>query len=175
MIIAISIVIILLIYILTHKISVCIVNDGTWRVDIYFTLCTIPFKKTFKKGSSKSPESSDKKASKTMILRHALDALTHAELEIKRLYIPLITADDTAARAILAPLKYHSIICALLTLIRTRTKKLSINDNAITLIPDGQDILIDISITARLFRIILTYFAILLDKKYEKRKGVSAS
>ena len=159
----------LLFYLLTRKVRVSVIKDGTWRVDLHFTLFAIPFKKRLNKRKSKSEKKSDKKGSGGIIFRHVTDALAHAELEVRRLTVPMLPSKNDIAAAVTMPWKYHSVISALLALVHSRAKKLTVRDNAITLIPDSNEILIDASITIRLFHVILTYLAIKRDEKRMKR------
>ncbi len=167
---------ILLIYILTRNVRITVTKEHEWRVLLSCAFFNVPLKKKIdKSGKKKSPKKKNRqKSDGIVVLAHVLDALTHASLEINRLSLPMIIEKSDIATAALSRWRYSSFICAILALLRARARHLTVGDNAITLNSDG-DFFIDISITIRLFRIILTYLEIIHDKKNEKRTGVIAS
>lgn len=155
-------------YLVTRKVRVRVTKREKWRVELYFTLCKIQFYKSLLDGDKQKKSkqrSDDNKSKRKIIYRRIYDELRHVEIEINRLNVPELFVSYEPDQVFLSSIRHHATTCALLSLLNAKAKKLTVKDNAITLCSDGESDLLDVSITARLFRIISTLALIWLDKK----------
>ena len=165
------IILLFLAYILTRKVRVSITKEEKWRVELHFTLCKIRFDKLLNKNKSNKDKENDddKRFKRRLILHRIFKGLRHAELDVRKFNVPIYYCDTNPARAYLSQYKYHVLVAAVLSFLKSKVKKLTVRDNAITLCSDAQSDFLDVSIKARLFHTLSTLVLIWLDEKKMKR------
>lgn len=169
-----SLALVLCAFTLTRKTYVKIRKDDAWRVELHFTLSAIRFERTVAK--SDTPEEKKKKGrTPPSYYREVVHRLTElfevAELEIRRLFLPVGEGADLYGRRVTAPWRYHTAVSALIAYLDAKSEKLTIHDNAIILNPDDGRFSLDVTIKVRLFYILRTYLALRREKERLKRKG----
>ncbi len=158
-------------YILTRKVCVSITKKDNWRVELRFTLCKIKFDKLINKRDRKKSKgnNADNRLRRKIVLHRVFEGLRHAELEVRRLSVPIYFPYTDPARACLLQYRYHAIISTVLSFLKSKAKSLTVKDNAITLCSDLPPNFLDVRIKARLFHIISTLALIWHDEKKMKR------
>ena len=170
--ILILVILLILAYLGTRKVRVRVAKREKWRVELYFTLCKIRFHKSLfdqDKQEKKKQKSDDNKSKRRIIYKRIYDELRHVEIELDHLNVPALFVSSEPSKIFLSSIRQHATTCALLSLLNARAKKLTVKNNAITLCSDSESTFLDVSITARLFRIISTLALIWLDEKKMKR------
>ena len=162
----------LLCCLLFKQITVAIKKSDEWRVEIKFTLCTVHFSKIITRSKAQNEESSKKhrhrRAHRDSIIG-IIDIIKYAEVEIYEISIP-IRNDMSAQESATVPWRYHASLLTLTSFIHSLTTKLTIHDNAITLIPDIETFCIYITLKIRLFHILRALTAFVLEEKLMKRR-----
>lgn len=162
----------LLCLLIFKKITVNVKKSDAWRVEIQLTLCAARISRSIPTRTSRESDSTDSPPHRRRygaMISLAIDLLTYAEVEIRELSLPLAT-DMSAQRSATAPWRYHGALLALTSLLRSRARRLTIRDNAITLIPDGEKVNIDITLKIRLFHILRALIAFVFEEKLMKRR-----
>ena len=126
-----------------------IIYEGL-RVEITFTLFTLDLS-DFGGGEkrSRAPFSFYRGVVSTVI-----ELIERSEVMLERLAVPR-DAESLPERAVYtSPYKYHIVISALIAYIEAKAKKLNIRDNAVILIPDGdEELSLILTVRSRLYQV----------------------
>ena len=98
------------------------------------------------------------------LFKNISTALGYCEVEIRELSVPALN-DEIKTSSFTTPSRYRTAISAFLAYIETKSKKLTIKDNAINLIPDDKNnFRLNMSFKLPLFELIRTVRKIIHDK-----------
>ena len=112
-----------------------------------------------KKKKNEDPRDSRKK--REIILNSVFRLAEKGEIKINKLALPYFQTNGYFSPFFL-PIGYKAFVSTLLAYIETRTKKITLGEDALILSPDINNIQCDITIKTRLFRIIQTGFRYIL-------------
>ena len=147
----------ILFYFVTRIVWVRIIKGDIFKAEIHLPIFAIHLIKSDDSGDNKKqPDKQQDKPSALgyiRIITGIVEKIKDSKIEVKRVIIPIKT-DNFNKSAILRPIRQHAFICAFIAYLRTKTEKLIIEDNAITLSPDIGVIHFYITIKLRLYQLI---------------------
>ena len=142
-----------------------IIYEGV-RVEITFTLITLMLS-DFNDGSKQ-----DKKLSFSLyksIFTTIIDLLEQSEVELQRLAIP--HGQSSGNGEYTSTYKYHIGISTFIAYLEAKSKKLYIHDNAVILIPDGDERLsLIFTVKSRLFYVIRAIIALWHSQRKSRKR-----
>lgn len=166
----------LLAFIFTRESRVNIIKGDVWRVEIHFTLIAVYLIEREEKDSERKSKRKTARGTKTPISfyprlwRNISAVLDSCEVEIRELTVPALK-NEIARASFTSPSRYRTAISAFLAYIETKSKKLTIKDNAINLIPDDDNYFrLNISFKLPLFNLVRTVRKIIHDKRELKER-----
>jgi len=163
----------LLFILFTHKAKIRFIVYEGLRVEITFTLFTLDL--------SNFGNRSKKKRRPFSFYRNVLSTIIEfvegSEVELERLSVPRDESALEGRAEYTSPYRYHIAISALVAYLRGKAKKLNIRDNAVTLIPDGDEKLsLILTVKSRLYHVARAVARIwyhhIKSKRQEKRENV---
>lgn len=146
----------LLFYILTRVTWVRIIKGESFKAEIHLPIFSIHLIKRDDNGDNKKKTSEKDKPlffGYIRIITGVVARMKNAKIEVKKILLPVNT-EDFDKSAILRPLRQHALICAFIAYLRTKTEKLTLDDNAITLSPDIDVLHCYVTIKLRLYQLI---------------------
>ena len=138
---------------LTRIALVKIIKDDIWGVEIHFPLSAIAF---FQNDSDKKKNKKNKRKPKkptayyVSLIRRLLKLSEVSEVHISQLVLPVSKIEYASLEAT-RPWGYHTLISTMLAYLGSQSKKLTIDDNAIILNPDEENLKLNIIFKVRLF------------------------
>ena len=167
----------LIAFISTRETRVNVIKGDIWRVEIHFTLFALYLIERESKRDTEYEKRSRKKVKLPFsfyarLWRNIAAALDSCEVELRELKVPALK-NEIEASSFTSPYRYRTAISTLLAYIETKSKKLTVKDNAITLIPDDENYFhLNISFRLPLFNLIRTLRKILHDKRELKGRRI---
>ena len=165
-------VLLILCILLSKNITLAIEKRDEWRMEIRFTLLGARISKPLTRKRTQSKGTEKERSSRHRYgdyIRLITSIIEYSEVEIYKLSLPMRDGLSEQKSATV-PWRYHASLLTLLSFIRSRAKELTIHDNAITLIPDGEKVSVDITLKIRLFHIPRTLLAFAIRRKPMKRR-----
>ncbi len=161
---------------LTRHTYVKIKKNDVWRVELHFTLSAIHLEKTIVGKTDSDSKRTKKKKRRSAsyyraVFRRINELFEVAEVEINKLSVPSEDREDFDSRTMTRPWRYHTAISALLAYLRTKSEKLTVDDNAIILNPDTDRFSIDMTVKVRLYHLVRMYFSLRYGKDRLIRNG----
>ncbi|MBO5907513.1 MAG: hypothetical protein J6Q85_05140 [Clostridia bacterium] len=151
---------------LLSKSEVKILVSQDTRVEITFTLFSLELSDFGGKGDKKSPFSE-----KRRIFSRLLSLIEKSDITVKKLRLSRAGGDGFSPLGYTLPYGYHVAISALVAYIRGKAQRLNIDDNAIILIPDGNEpFSLTLLLRARLFYVLTCALGIYRDTKKSEKK-----
>ncbi|MBQ8528218.1 MAG: hypothetical protein IJ459_00625 [Clostridia bacterium] len=149
-----------------------IVFEGL-RVEITFTLFTLDLTDF---GSSKKKKRRPFSFYRDLISTIA-DFVEQSEVVLERLAVPRSPREPADRVAYTSPYRYHIAISSLIAYIEAKAKKLNVRDNAVILIPDGdEELSLILTVKSRLYQVARyaakIWYLHIKSKKQEERKYV---
>lgn len=154
----------LLLLIITETVETRIVKDETLNIEIHFVFLALCFRKR------EGRESVRLSARFYSRLFKRLSSLSRvSEIYVNSVLIPTDKSDLDGAFT--RPYRYTTAISAALAHLSSNAKKILLPDNVFTLVPDeGKPLSFSVTLKARLFYLIRTLLAILIDVKRTKKR-----
>ena len=147
----------LVFFIMTRTVWVRIIKGKDFKVEIHLPILAIHIVKKNDNGDKrKNPKSKDKKISYIgyfRIITGVVARLKNARIVIKKITLP-INDENFDKSSIIKPLRQHALICAFIAYLRTKTEKLTLEDNAISLSPDVTALQCYVTFKLRLYQLI---------------------
>lgn len=143
----------LLFFILTRKVWVRVIKEEKLRVQFHLPLLALHL---ISEDKSKQTESKDKKLSTRAYIRviaGTLARIGECELLIKRIILPC-KVGSFDGMALVRPFGYQGLIYAVIAYLKTKTQRLSLEDNAIISSPDVTRARYYITAKLRLYQLI---------------------
>lgn len=161
----------LLFFILTRKVWVTIIKDKTLKVEIHLPIFALHLTKS-NDGDKRKKSDMNEKISYLgyfRIITCVVARLKKTEIIVKKVILPVKT-EDFDKSALIRPLRQHAFICAFVAYLRTKTEKLTLEDNAIILSPDTDVLHCYVTLKLRLYEFIHGLLAVMHSIFEEKRR-----
>lgn len=154
----------LIFFVITRTVWVRIIKEKAFKIELHLPLLALKlsFGKEIKK-DKKSKKKEDKLGPKAYlhIFGDTLSKLKESRVVIKRVALPF-RLDDFNSMTLITPFAYQGIVFAAIAYLRTKTKKLTIENNAIISSPNVTEIQFYLTIKLRLYQLI---YALLTAKR----------
>ena len=150
----------LLFFILTRRVWVKFVSEEELTIEIHMPIFSLQINNNGK--NKKGKKSSDEKLSYLAYLRiisAVVDTIKTSRIEIKKISIPINNEIDSPGWFI-KPVGYQYGLFSFIAYLRTKTEKITIEDNAFILSPDIDKIHFHLTVKSRIYEVIhaaLTY------------------
>lgn len=148
-----------LFYYLTRIVWIRIIKNEQFKIEIHLILFAIHINNYDGDGDNINNKDNSMSIKNVRIITDILTKLRNATIEIKSILIPINTKQFNKS-TILKPLRQNAYICALIAYLRTKTKKLTLEDNAIILSSDIPALHYYVTIKLRLYELIFGFFSI---------------
>ena len=161
-----------LFYLFTREVWVRIIKGDGFKIEIHLPILALHLIK--RSNDDDNSSAMDKKDNKPSLLGYMriisgiADRIKGTEISVKAIVLP-IKAEDFDKSVILRPLRYQAALCALVAYLRTKTEKLTLEDNAIILSPDVNVLHCYLTLKIRLYRLIYGLIS-LRHAIYEEKK-----
>ena len=160
----------LIFYVFTRQTWVRIIKEDDLKIEIHLPILAIQVINRQNDGDNKKNSGEDQKLSYRAYLRiisAVLERSKNYEVVIKKITLPY--SSDRVDKSIVGALRKHALICAVIAYLRTKSQKLFLEDNAITLSPDITKTHFYVTAKARLYEVI---YALLTLRRgiYEEKK-----
>ena len=155
-------------YSLTRIVWVRLIKEESFKAEIHLPIFAIVLIKKDDNGDNVT-NNGPSPMGYIRIITDIIDKMNKSNIKVNKVIIPIKT-DNFTKSVILRPIRQHAIICALIAYLRTKTRKLTIEDNAITLSPDINVTHFYITIKLRLFQLIRALISLWRDINQERKK-----
>ena len=167
-----------LFFLLTRIVWVRIIKGDGFKIEIHLPILALNFiKRSDDEDTSSTRSKSDDKPSLFGYLRiitGIVDRISGAEISVKAIVLPIKTEDFNKS-SILRPLRQQALLYTLIAYLKTKTEKLTLEDNAIILSPDVNVLHCYVTVKIRLYQLIYGLLsvrhAIYEEKKRTKGEG----
>lgn len=164
-----------LLFTLTRRVYIKIKKEKRWRVELHFTLWAFHIEKVLASENKKGKKNKRNKKKHSVhyyreVASRISEVLTYSDVKINKLHVPKNEREEYERQNYTGQYGYHGLISAFLAFIKSRSRQLDINDNAIILIPDGEKLSLDMTVSVRLFRIIPTILTFIFTERFMKGK-----
>ena len=146
----------LLFYLLTRICWVRIIKSEGFKIEIHLPILSLHL--INKSGDKENPKNKEKISffGYFRIITDIIEKLYDCDLVIDRITLP-VKSEGFSTTALLLPIGQRALVCSLVAYIGGKIKSLSVQDNAITLSPDIQNIHFNLTVKIRLFKLIYTF------------------
>ena len=160
----------LIFYILTRIAWVRIIKEENLKIEIHLPIFAlhILIKKKNNKAKRRDKEGEISYLGYFRLIGGVVARLKNASIDVKKICLPIKT-DSFSSSTLIKPLGQQAIICAFIAYLRTKTEKLIVNDNAISLSPDINEIQCHVTVKLMLFQLIYGLLSI-RHSVYEEKK-----
>ena len=163
------IVIYLFFFILTRKVWVRVIKDNKLKIQLHLPLLALHLT-VDEKSKRKTKGKNDLGArSYLKIIANTLDKIKDCEVVIKRVILPCNT-QNFGSLTLVNPFAYQGLIYTAIAYLKTKAKRLSLEDNAIISSPDVRNTQFYITMKLRLFQLINAIYKFRRGIKEEKIK-----
>ena len=164
----------LLFYVFTRTTWVRIIKGEKFKVEIHLPILAIHLINESDDGDKrKKAQNKDEKVyffGYLRIITGVIARLKNANINVKSIVLP-VKSQDFDKSAILRPLRQHTLICAFVAYLRTKTDKLVLADNAITLSPDVRVLHCYVTVKLRLYELIHGLLSVRHSINEEKKRS----
>ena len=167
----------LLFFILTRKIWVRVIKDTNLRVQFHLPLLALHLKSESKKNQSPESAKQEKKKDPRLsarayirIVAGTLARIEDCEVVVKRVILPCKT-ENFGSMTLVNPFAYQGLIYAVIAYLKTKAKRLRLEDNAIISSPDVTETQFYLTVKLRLFQLIYALLTFRRGMKEEKIKA----
>ena len=149
----------LLFFVLTQEVMIKLIKKESIIVELHLQIIAISFNVGTKNKDNpkKKKKSEDSRKKREIILNSVFRLAERGEIKIDKLALPYFQTNGYFSPFFL-PIGYKAFVSTLLAYIETRTKKMTLGEDALILSPDINNIQCEITVKSRLFRIIHTVF-----------------
>jgi len=159
-----------LFYFFTRIVWIRIIRGEKIKIEIHLPIFALHLIKGDDSGDNK-----EKKPEKISgigyfrIITGVIARIKDATIEIKKIIIPIKTENFNKS-AITRPIRQHALICAFIAYLRTKTRNIVVEDNAITLSPDVNVLHCYVTIKLRLYQFIHGLITVWHSTNEEKKR-----
>ncbi len=156
-------------FVLTRTVWLRIIKEKQTRVQLHLPLLSIQFGGDSKR---KDKKEKNKQLSARAYIRVAAGTLARTkdcELVIKRVVLPCRT-ESFGTLTLVTPFGYQGLIYAIIAYLKTKTRRLALEDNAIISSPDVNEIQYYITAKLRLYQLIYAYLTFKRGVNEEKKR-----
>ena len=160
-----------LFFLLTRIVWVRIIKGNSFKIEIHLPILAIHL---IKRNSDKDKKSNINDTNLSFlgyirILTHIANKIQGAKISVKAIALP-IKSKDFDKTAILRPLRQQVLLYGIIAYLRTKTEKLTLEDNAIILSPDIDVLHCYVTLKIRLYKLIYGFIAITQAMRDEKKR-----
>lgn len=160
----------LLFYLLSSEIWVRIIKEEMLTFEFHTPLFAISLTENSNGRQKKDKKERLSYLAYIRIISAVIEKAKKTKIEIKKIHIPIEPRDLTGS-GFSKPLKYQYLIFSLIAYFRKKTKKITIEDNALFLSPDITTAQFYITLKPRLYEIISAYLTYRRQLKTEKERA----
>ena len=163
-------------FILTRKVWVRVIKEENFRLQFHLPLLSLHLTKRKKQESDKKDQSSKSKTrlgirSYFRIVTSTLDHVENCEITVKQVILPCKTGNFSAS-TLVSPFGYQGLIYTVIAYLKTKTKNLVLEDNAIISSPDVTETQFYLTVKLRLYQLIYALLTLKIGINKEERKRV---